>query len=240
MLEYMEKKNLDYKDGEKSRISIEQLGLDDYTVNISNGNEMVLDIGNRAHYLKTVDGYLAWLDPDSMQLLGIGNEIVENADWENGVFRYPFRTEWFYMDDHLLYTFFLEDQEDYNLYSTPILLNGERVFLRLAENNDGSISVLGARKELAENGMADKQLIHLKPGDTIGTLFYQTDLSEEELDLGLEEYESFTMGSDTVVHKKPLMDGVYVWTYDMVDMWNNYATSALVMYDLTEGVASEM
>ena len=240
LLEYLEKKDLQKNEDEKSRISVEQLGLDDYIVQISNGNEMVLDIGKRAHYLKNVDGYLAWLDTDSMNLLGIGNEIVEDADWENGVFRYPFRTEWFYMDDHLLYTFFLEDQEEYNLYSTPILLNGERVFLRLAENRDGSVTVLGARKELAENGMADKQLIHLKPGDSIRTLFYQTDLSGEDLDLGLKEYESFIAGTEITVSKKPLMDGVYVWTYDMVDMWNNYATSSLVMYEVQDGVAGEI
>ncbi|MBR5268177.1 MAG: hypothetical protein IKU20_08295 [Lachnospiraceae bacterium] len=240
VLEYLEKKNLNYTDGEKNRISIEKLGLDDYTVNISNGNEMILNIGNRAHYLKNVDGYLAWVDMDRMQMLGIGNEIVENADWENGIFSYPFRTEWFYMDGHLLYTFFLEDQEEYNLYSTPIMLNGERVFLRLAENRDGSVTILGARKEIGENGMADKQMLQLRTGDNITTLFYLTDLESDDSDLGLKEYESFTVGSETTVRKDHLMNGVYVWTYDMVDMWNNYATSSLVMYELQDGVANEM
>ena len=121
VLEYMEKKNLYYSDGEKTHISIEMLGLDDYPVQIAQDINMVLNIGNKAHYLKQVDGYLAWLDWDNDQMLGIGNELVEDADWENGKFSYPFRTEWFYMDGHLLYTFFLEDQEEYNLYSTPIL-----------------------------------------------------------------------------------------------------------------------
>lgn len=240
VLEYLEKKNLYYADGEKTQISIEMLGLDDYPVQTSKENEMILNIGNKAHYLKRVDGYLAWLDWDSGQMLGIGNELVEDADWEKGIFSYPFRTEWFYMDGHLLYTFFLEDQEEYNIYSTPILLNGERVFLRLAESTDGTVEILGARKELGENGMADKQLIQLQAGDEVSTLFYRSSLVEDTLDLGLKEYESFQIGDDVEVMKKPLMNGAYVWTYDMVDMWNNYATSSLVMYELQDGNASEL
>lgn len=240
ILEYIEEKNLAYTDGDETKISIEKLGLDDYPVMVSQGKDMVLNIGNRSHYLKNVDGYLAWLDLENAQMLGIGNELVENADWENGVFTYPFRTEWFYMDDHLLYTFFLEDQKDYNLYSTPILLNGERVFLRLAERADGTVKILGARKELGENGMADKQLIQLQPEDEVVTLFYQSGLGDDNFSLGLKEYESFHLGENIKIEKQPLMDGVYVWTYDMTDMWNNYATSSLVMYNINEGVASEM
>ena len=240
VLEYLEKKNLYYSDGEKTHISIEMLGLEDYPIQITQENNMVLNIGNKAHYLKHVDGYLAWIDWENDRMLGIGNELVEDADWEKGVFSYPFRTEWFYMDGHLLYTFFLEDQEDYNLYSTPILLNGERVFMRLAENVDGTVEILGARKELGENGMADKQLIQLQPGDEVVTLFYQTSLSGDDLDLGLKEYESFQIESDAEVVKAPLMNGAYVWTYDMVDMWNHYATSSLAMYEIQDGAAAEL
>lgn len=240
VLEYLEKKNLYYSDGEKAHISIEMLGLDDYPVQISQENEMVLNIGNKAHYLKRVDGYLAWLDLENGQMLGIGNELVEDADWEKGVFSYPYRTEWFYLDGRLLYTFFLEDQEDYNLYSTPIMLNGERVFLRLAENTDGTVEILGARKELGENGMADKQRIHLQEGDEVATLFYQSGLGGDDFNLGLKEYEQFQIGADVSVVKKPLMNGIYVWTYDMVDMWNNYATSSLIMYELQDGVTNQI
>jgi len=194
-------------------------------------------LGKRAEYLKEVSGYLAWVDLEQGKMLGIGNELVEDADWANGSFRYPYRTRWWYLDGHLLYTFFQENRPEYNLYSTPILLNGERVFLRIAEREDGNVEILGARKELAENGMAEKELIRLQPGDEIKTLFYQTGLGSDEFDLGLKEYEPFIVGETPNVEKKTLMDGVYVWTYDMTDMWNNYATSSLVMYQVTEGRA---
>ena len=239
VLEYLENKNLFFTDGDQIHISIEMLGLDDYPVQISKDNKMILNIGNKAHFLKKVDGYLAWLDMDNDQMLGIGNELVEDADWEQGVFSYPYRTEWFYLDGHLLYTFFLEDQQDYNLYTTPIILNGERVYLRFAEKTGGTVEILGARKELGENGMADKQLIQLQTGDEVSTLFYQTTLLGENFELGLKEYECFELGAEIEIKKSPLMDGVYVWTYDMVDLWNNYATSSLSMYELQDGVTNQ-
>ena len=238
ILEYLEQKKIAYNNGEDTKISIELLGLNDHPVQISKNNEMILDIGNKAHHLKRVDGYLAWLDMENNLMLGIGNELVENADWENGIFSYPFRTKWFYIDDHLLYTFFIEDQEEYNLYTAPIILNGERVFLRIAENTNGTVEILGARKELGYNGMADKQLIQLKEGDEVATLFYQTSLAEEDLDLSLREYECFRINTKPSIMKQPLMNGIYVWTYDMVDMWDNYATSSLAMYELYDNVAS--
>jgi len=138
----------------------------------------------------------------------------------------------------LIYTFFRESHEEYDLYSTPVLLNGVRVFLRFAENKNGSVEILGARKELAENGMADKQVILPQPGDEITTLFYQTGLDSGSLDLGLKEYETFVAGEEIDVRRGVLEDGIYVWTYDMTDMWNNYVTSDLVMYEVMDGAAS--
>ena len=88
--------------------------------------------------------------------------------------------------------------------------------------------------------MADKQLIQLQPEDEVVTLFYQSGLGDDNFSLGLKEYESFHLGENIKIEKQPLMEGVYVWTYDMTDMWNNYATSSLVMYNINEGVASEM
>ena len=112
--------------------------------------------------------------------------------------------------------------------------------MRFAEKTDGTVEILGARKELGENGMAEKQVIQLQPEDNITTLFYQSGLGEDNFSLGLKEFETFCVGTNPTVKKESLMEGVYVWTYDMTDMWNNYATSSLVMYELRDGVANEM
>lgn len=239
LLEYLETENLNF-DKERQPITISQLGLDNYPVTVSPEGEMILDIGNRADYLKQVSGYLAWIDMDAAQMIGIGNEVVEDAEWEKGIFSYPYRTEWLYLNDHLIYTYCVEDQEEYNLYAAPLMLNGERVFLRIAENSDGRIEILGARRELGENGMPDKQLIQLKEGDKVATLFYQSGIGADNFNLDLKEYEEFLIGEKTEVTRQNLKNGIYVWTYDMNDMWNDFATSELTMYELTDGIATGM
>ena len=65
----------------------------------------------------------------------------------------------------------------------------------------------------------------------------QSGLDVENLDLGLKEYERFTLDEKPKIEKGNLEDGIYVWTYDMTDVWNNYATSDLVMYEITDGSA---
>lgn len=236
-LDYLNQKGFDLNEQGKGRITVENLGLDQYPVQVTEDGTMVLDLGNRAKYLTRVGGYLAWVDFEEERMLGIGSELVETADWENGVFTYPYRSEWWYMDDHLIYTFCPEKREDYSLYSVPVLLNGERVFLRVAVEADGTAKLLGARKELAEHGMAERQMLRLKEGDEITTLLYQAKISAEDSGLALKEYETFVLSGEPRIEKKPLMDGLYAWTYDMNDMWNQYASSDLVLYEVIDGHA---
>ena len=237
VLDYLSRTGLDSQAEGKGRITVENLGLEEYPVQVTSDGNMVLELGKRAKYLTKVGGYLAWVDFDNGKMLGIGNELVENADWENGIFTYPYRSEWWYMGDHLLYMFSPEKREDYSLYSSPVLLNGEPVFLRIAVKGDGTAEILGARKKISENAMADRQLISLKEGDTVTTLFYQAEMGTADSGLALKEYETFCISGEPGIEKRPLMDGIYVWTYDMTDMWNQYAVSDMVLYEIEGGIA---
>lgn len=49
--------------------------------------------------------------------------------------------------------------EGYNLYSVPILLNGEQYHLQVAYDfTTEEWSILGARQGIEDNGMADKEM----------------------------------------------------------------------------------
>lgn len=54
-----------------------------------------------------------------------------NMDWENGVFTDNFRGVWGAIDGYLVYMDIIYEGEDYNLYSVPILLNGEEYQLHV-------------------------------------------------------------------------------------------------------------
>ena len=69
---------------------------------------------------------LFYVDEETDQMLLLGTDNDMNADWDNGVFYDNFRGVWGSAGRqsgvHGAQSF---DGEDYNLYSVPILLNGE-------------------------------------------------------------------------------------------------------------------
>lgn len=125
--------------------------------------------------------------------------------------------------------------DDYNLYSVPVLLNGEEYNLQVAYDfTDSSWSILGAWKGIDENGMADKDLRLLEEGDEITTLWYIASASGDD---DFEPYtaETFTVTADTSFGEIDLPDGSYSMLYEMRDAMGNYAYSDQVVFDCSGG-----
>lgn len=170
---------------------------------------------------------------DRMMLLGTDNDIV--ADWENGVFYDNFRGVWGAMDGHLVYMELSFEGDDYNLYSVPVLLNGEPYNLQVAY--DFSVeawSVLGAAPGLDESGMAAKELRLLEEGDVITTIWKLASYSGDD-DFEMYAAEELTVTADTSFEEAPLPDGQYAMVFEMRDAAGNYAYSDAVTFDCTGG-----
>lgn len=169
---------------------------------------------------------------DIMLLLGTDNDM--NADWENGVFSDNFRGVWGGIDGHMVYMELCFEGEDYNLYSVPVLLNGEPYNLQVAYDfTTEEWSILGARQGIGEAGMSDKELRLLQPGDALTTIWYLSSYSGED---GLEAYavEELTVTADTAFAEMELPDGRYGMVFEMRDAMDNYAYSDSVFF-LCEG-----
>lgn len=124
--------------------------------------------------------------------------------------------------------------EDYNLYSVPVLLNGEPYNLQVAYDfTTEEWSILGARQGIGEAGMSDKELRLLQPGDALTTIWYLSSYSGED---GLEAYavEELTVTADTSFAEMELPDGRYGMVFEMRDAMDNYAYSDSVFF-LCEG-----
>ena len=124
--------------------------------------------------------------------------------------------------------------EDYNLYSVPVLLNGEPYNLQVAYDfTTEEWSILGARQGIGEAGMSDKELRLLQPGDTLTTIWYLSSYSGED---GLEAYavEELTVTADTAFAEMELPNGRYGMVFEMRDAMDNYAYSDSVFF-LCEG-----
>ena len=183
--------------------------------------------------LKGVYFELAYADEeeDIMLLLGQDNDI--QADWETGIFRDNFRGTWGAIDGNLVYMEVYYEGESYTAYAVPILLNGTEYTLRVIyDYEDEQFYILGARKGLDENGMADKNLIQLKPGDEITTLHYASSLSGDD-DFQQVPVDTFTVTEDTCFEEVDMGDGTYILMFQLVDCKNNSAYSQAVAFTLS-------
>lgn len=166
-------------------------------------------------------------------LLGTDNDMT--ADWENGVFYDNFRGVWGAIDDCLVYMELSFEGEDYNLYSVPILLNGEEYNLQVAYDFETEEwSILGASKGLDESGMAGKELRLLEEGDVITTIWQLASYSGDD-DFEMYAAEELTVTADTAFGETPLFDGRYCMVIEMWDAAGNYAYSDQVTFDCADG-----
>ena len=120
--------------------------------------------------------------------------------------------------------------EDYTSYSVPILLNGKEYNLKVIyDYNDEKFYILGARKGLSDSGMADKNLVQLKPGDEISTIHYASSISGDD-DLQAVAVDTFTVSENTEFTEVDMGDGVYLMMFELVDAKNSSIYSEVVQF----------
>ena len=169
-------------------------------------------------------------DSDAVLLLGTDNDIT--ADWENGVFTDNFRGVWGSIDGCLVYMELSYEGEDYNLYSVPVLLNGEAYNLQVVYDfNDEAWSILGARQGIDDSGMADKELRKLQSGDELTTIWYMASLSDDS-DFEAYEAETLTVTEGTAFTEMDLPDGEYMLLFEFWDTQGNSGTSQAVTFEV--------
>ena len=205
-------------------------------LDVDNEGSSFLTLGPEAGNILAGIGFsLFYVDEegDRMMLLGTDNDIT--ADWENGVFYDNFRGVWGAIDGSLVYMELSFEGDDYNLYSVPILLNGEEYNLQVAYDfSDETWSILGAVPGLDESGMAAKELRLLAEGDII-TVIWQLGSFSGDDDFEMYAAEELTVTADTSFGEAPLPDGRYAMVFELRDAVGSYAYSDAVIFDCTDG-----
>lgn len=206
-------------------------GLEDFPVVLNEDGCAVLDVGTEtADMLQAVYFQLSYVDEeeDISMLLGRDNNL--EADWENGVFTDNFYGYWGAIDGHFVYMELVDEKDDYNIYTVPILLNGKEYNLQVAYNySDETYKILGARKGIEDTGMSDKELRKLKVGDEITTILYAATYSGDD-DYEAIESETFTVTEDTKFEDQDMGDGEFIMMFEMVDMQNQSAYSDIITF----------
>jgi predicted small lipoprotein YifL len=216
--------NLTTTDWDGAPLDLDDAGTSSLTLG-PDAQNILAGIGFQLYYISE--------ESDTMMLLGTDNDIT--ANWETGVFYDNFRGVWGAIDGCLVYMELSDEGEDYNLYSVPVLLNGEEYNLQVVYDFTGEAwSILGAWQGIDENGMADKELRLLQEGDEITTLWKVASLSGDD---DFESYaaETITVTADTAFSEAPLFDGTYRMVFELWDAMGNYAYSDPVQFDCAGG-----
>ena len=216
--------------------SLADLNLEDFSVTLDEDNNATLSLGGEiAGQLMGVYFELAYYDEEEDYILFLGRDNDLDADWETGVFKDNFWGEWGAIDGNIVYMELTYESDEYDLYSVPILLNGEECSLQVAYVwETEKFEILGARRGLDDNGLAGKELILLQPGDEITTLHYFLDLADEDAEIKQYEIDTFTVTESTAFAYEALWDGEFIFFFEMVDARGESAYSEMVTFSVED------
>ena len=192
-----------------------------------------LYVGSRAaDALVSVQFILASFDEDKMVNLGWSDTAA--SDFDEGLFTDLVDGYWPSIDGCPVHTEVVYQGDDYTIYSVPVLLNGEQCNLRVVYDEEKEeYTVLGARKGLTDNGMADKNLIKLKAGDAL-VLLYQERALLAGGDFVYKLGETICVTEETMFYEAPLPPGEYGMMFKMFDACGNSALSEVLNFSMDE------
>lgn len=217
-------------------VTLADTGWDGAALDVNDEGTASLTLGPEAGNILAGIGFsLFYVDEENDQMLFLGTDNDLEADWDNGVFYDNFRGVWGAIDGHLVYMELSCEGEDYNLYSVPILLNGEEYNLQVAYDfSGGEWTILGASQGLDESGMASKELRLLEEGDVITTIWQLSSFSGDD-DFEMYAAEELTVTADTAFGETALPNGQYGMVFELRDAAGNYAYSDAVLFDCVNG-----
>lgn len=219
------------------RTTLEDYGFEGVMPDISENGSSVISLGPDAqNILSDVEFSLLYMDAedDFMWFLGSDNDIY--YDWENGIFEDNFRGVWISLNGMPLLTEIAFAGDEYTLYSSPIKLNGEDYILQFVyDYSAASYEIIGATKEIDENGMGSKDLRLLQEGDEI-TILWMASTFNGDGEMQEFEADTITVDSSLTIGEAELIDGNYFLCYSMYDIYGNDAMSEGVLITMEDGI----
>jgi hypothetical protein len=162
-------------------------------------------------------------DGETLIELGLDDNIT--ADWNTGKFEDNFSGYWVSLPDgQPLATYIVEQGDNYNIYTSPVMLNGVETNLRIkidfASDGNYTITIIGAWDGIDEvTGQSAKEITKLKKGDLITPMYYSYSMKTDEE--GIYEGEAYTFDNDPVIYEEPLAVGDYYYSFQIDDIFGS-------------------
>ncbi len=190
------------------------------------------------------DGWMNALDVYGMvyQMSGDGEDIIELGEtydlqggWDSGIFMDDFDGWWISLPDgQNLATYIVESTEDYTIYTSPILLNGEETNLRLKlDYAAGDMFIEGAWAGVDESGAASRSLQKIVEGDVIVPLYNAFSLEGD--DTFYYYGREYTVEGTPEIWYNIMDDGDYFFSFCIEDIYGDYYISDMTMFSVEDG-----
>ena len=162
----------------------------------------------------------------------LGETYDVNMDLATGTVSDDFDGYWFSLPEgQKLATYPVSYEENYMVYTSPILLNGERTNLRFVRTGD-SIIVEGAWDGIDENGMASREIKEIKPGDKVVPLYCLIDTDSDAAEFKEGEESVWTEESQVIYSFMP--EAIYYYGFNITDVYGCLYTSKVVVFSIDE------
>ena len=211
--------------------------LADLTIQVDSKNNAFVQLTpEQLENIAYINCNLAYIDEENDIILYIGSDSNVKIDWKRGTVTDNFDATWPMLDGHPVYIEVIAVEDDYNLYSIPIKLNGVRCNLIASyDYKINSYKILGVRGVTTSGGMADKNLIKLKEGDKITTLHYGMTLSGDDSDFTEVEVDTLTFMENSKLADAKIGNGEYLYCFEFVMPNNESATSQFINFTVNNG-----
>ncbi|MCR5356200.1 MAG: hypothetical protein K6E63_02230 [Lachnospiraceae bacterium] len=209
----------------------------EFTQHVTDEGFLQLSVTNGLDAIQDVSFQLFYMDEETETFLYLGSDNNINADFEKGVFEDNFYGEWMTIGGEYVYAELIEQNEDYNLYTIPIKLNGEEMFLKAVyDYNKEEYRILGAYDGMDdETGQSGRDVKKLKAGDKITFLFGVFDLESESDDVDFVELGEITWSDDMKMIDEEMGDGSFFYMFCMTDVFGNEITGDPVYIEIKDG-----
>ena len=183
----------------------------------------------------SVEAKVYMLSADEQDYISLGYTSDVLADWATGVIEDDFDGYWFSLPDgQNISADYVDEGDGYDLFTSPVNVNGEDTNLRFAWYFDtGEIQILDLWDGVGENGIAARSETSLKPGDRIVPRFDAINPETyEETEYTGEEY---VWGAGDNVTFGPLPDGAYLYAFVIDDIFGGSYETEFAGFVIDQG-----
>lgn len=177
-------------------------------------------------------------EDDRTVYLGSDNTVV--CDFENGVFTENFNGEWMTIGGEFVYAELSEQADDYNIYTIPILLNGEEKCMKaIYDYNTYKYSILGVTDGIdEETGQASRGMDEIQNGDLVEFMTFvisPTEDGDSDIESDMVKLGEITWKDGIEMKDSKFGDVQFLYFFAATDLFGNVYYSDPVVMSVENG-----